>query len=555
MRPTSPKSGQIARTVNHPYMNLWKPRRGEVRSSEVGPAGEGRSAGSRLDAAGERSETGRSVVVMKFGGTSVGDASCIRKAAAIIQEASIENCVVVVVSAMSGVTDHLIEFAVKSAAGEAKRAKRILERVRKRHKRAIGALVHCRARRRRLSRKVDACLLEGERACHGVRGEMTPQAMDLISSLGERLSAPLLAAALTERGVASEAVEATEILMTDGNHGNAEPDMALTRECTEARLRPLLSRGVVPVVTGFLGATPDGVVTTLGRGGSDYSATIFGAVLDAKQITLWTDVDGVLSADPRWVAEAIAIPEICYGQAARLAFFGAKVLHPKTLRAVRNRNLPVWIRNTFASHRAGTRIDAQERRNGSGVKALATVPEAVLVEVCSGSAVETREWIQHVRAALASAAVDVYFVSRTAAESDLRIAVHGSHAVQAIAAIRKLHLPDSRSCGKAPITLDRSISVLTIVGAAAGDGSGLAKRAIDVMRRKNVGVMASAVDDSDCSFSMAVAREEMKKALVALHREFHLEAHDSKLRAGTGSECSSHGGLLEEGMLLGECGP
>src|SRR6266545_3392561 len=232
--------------------------------------------------------------VMKFGGTSVGNAECIRRVADIVARAAGEGPVVAVVSAMGGVTNRLMEAAQASTSGD--------------------------------------------------------------TSAGERLSARLLASALRESGVDATAVEAIELIVTDNHSGRAEPLMAETRERATARLEPLLAERSVPVVTGFIGATVDGKLTTLGRGGSDYSATILGAALDAKEIIIWTDVDGVLTADPRLVAEARTLQEISYNEAAELAYFGAKVLHPKTLRPVSEAGIPVWIRNSFFPQREGTKI-------------------------------------------------------------------------------------------------------------------------------------------------------------------------------------------------------
>ena len=154
----------------------------------------------------------------------------------------------------------------------------------------------------------------------------------------------------------SEAIEATELIQTDSCHGSADPRMNVTGERCKARLRPLLRRGVVPVVTGFIGATAEGVLTTLGRGGSDYSATIVGAALDADEVIIWTDVDGLMTADPRLVPDASTIAEISYREAEEMARLGAKVLHPKTLRPVTQSGIPLWIRNTFAPELAGTKI-------------------------------------------------------------------------------------------------------------------------------------------------------------------------------------------------------
>ncbi|MGA9542870.1 MAG: aspartate kinase [Candidatus Sulfotelmatobacter sp.] len=296
--------------------------------------------------------------IMKFGGTSVGDASAIERVIDIIRNASRESDVVVVVSAMSGVTNQLIDAATQSALGDRHSVATIFHALRKRHEAVVNALIHSAVERSRIQHDMDRVFQEAERLCQcamRVR-ELTPPTRDSISSLGERLSAPIVAAVLGEYAVASEAIEATALIQTDSCHGAADPHMDVTRKLCQDRLRPLVQKGVVPVVTGFIGATAEGVLTTLGRGGSDYSATILGAALDADEVTIWTDVDGLMTADPRLVPDASTIAEISYREAEEMAHLGAKVLHPKTLRAVTQSGIPLWIRNTFAPERAGTKI-------------------------------------------------------------------------------------------------------------------------------------------------------------------------------------------------------
>src|SRR5246127_3590206 len=247
------------------------------------------------------------LVVMKFGGTSVGDASCIARTAQICATAAREDSVVVVVSAMSGVTNRLIEAATFSEAGEGEKSSEHLAAIRRQHEIALDALIADAATRKKLAQRMEDILGEATRLCEGTAllRELTPRTLDLVSSLGERLSAPMVAAAISALGTPSEPIEATELIVTDGFYGGAEPIIDLTRQRCEARLRPLLQKGVVPVITGFIGASQDGALTTLGRGGSDYSATILSAALLADEAIIWTDVDGVLTAGPRIVPEAL----------------------------------------------------------------------------------------------------------------------------------------------------------------------------------------------------------------------------------------------------------
>ncbi len=325
--------------------------------------------------------------VMKFGGTSVGDASCIERVIEIIRTASREGNVAVVVSAMSGVTNRLIEAANQSKAANETAVAEIFSQLRKQHDEVATALIHSTKKRRRMQDKLHNLFAEGERLCQGtiLLRELTPRTLDAISGLGERLSAPLVAAALSEIEIASEAIDATELVVTDSFHGGAEPWIDLTRARCQGRVAPVLQAGIVPVVTGFIGASEEGVLTTLGRGGSDYSATILGAALDADEVVIWTDVPGLLTADPKLVADARTIAEISYREAAELAYFGAKVLHPKTLRPVMQRNIPVWIRNTFAVDEPGTKITPTGPLNSGGVKALAAISDASLITVAGPS--------------------------------------------------------------------------------------------------------------------------------------------------------------------------
>jgi aspartate kinase len=355
--------------------------------------------------------------VLKFGGTSVGNSAAIARVAEIIGGARRESEIVVVVSAMSGVTNQLIEAGSQAALAEqdasvAIRVADIFEDLRERHHSTIHSLIRSTARQSRLAAEIDRLLSEGAALCPAAtqRGELTPALRDAISSLGERLSAPLLAAVLVEAGLASEAIAATELIQTDSCHGAAEPVMEATRKNCAAGLRPLLRCGVVPVVTGFIAATAYGTLTTLGRGGSDYSATILAAAIAADEVTIWTDVDGMMTADPRLVPEAVTIAEISYREAAEMAHFGAKVLHPKTLAPVTECGIPLWIRNTFAPERAGTRITLQASAGAAGAKGITALrldAEVALVSVV-GSRLDSSEISAAILAALERQKVKVH---------------------------------------------------------------------------------------------------------------------------------------------------
>ena len=466
----------------------------------------------------------RPLRVMKFGGTSVGNASCIGRVVDIIRAATRDSNIVVVVSAMSGVTDRLIEVAALSESGDRQRVAAILEELSNQHEAVASALIPSTAERSHISCKMQEIFHEGDHLCQGtiLLRELTQRARDTISSLGERLSAPLVAATLADRGVASEAIDATELVVTDSFHGATEPLMEITRERCEARLRPLLDKGIVPVVTGYIGATSEGVLTTLGRGGSDYSATILGAALDANEIIIWTDVDGVLTADPHLVSGACTIPEISYREAAELAYFGAKVLHPKTLRPVMQSDIPVWIRSTFAPERSGTKITPSGSPNGGGVKALTAIGDVALITVGGPGIVGVRDVLGRTFMTTGAVRADVLLVSQSSSQNDICFVVPSAVAKRTVEALRREFAQDLAHHNVEHITLNQSAAVVAVVGEKMQGTPGIVGRIFGALGRENINIIAIAQGSSECNISFLVAKKDMKAALVTTHREFQL---------------------------------
>jgi aspartate kinase len=468
---------------------------------------------------------------MKFGGTSVGDASCIQRVAEIVRAASKESDIIVVISAMSGVTNKLIEAAVESEAGNREAAARIFTDLHQRHGAAVTAVIESDSQRKRIRQQMDELFREGERLCEATMllGELTPRARDAISSLGERLSAPLLAAVLDESGLASQSVEATELVVTDSYHGGAEPWMDLTRERSLACLEPLIRQGVVPVVTGFIGATEDGVLTTLGRGGSDYSASILGAALDADEVIIWTDVDGLLTADPRLVPDACFIPEISYREAAELAYFGAKVLHPKTLRPVMQQGIPLRIRNTFAPEKLGTKITPAGCANRGGVTALAAVTDAAMITLGGPGLVGVQDVLGRTFATATAIRSDVLLISQSSSQNDICLVVSSTHAERTLEALRHEFSHDLAHEKAEHITLDATAAIVTVVGQKVRGMAGIAGRIFAALGRENVDVLAIAHGASASNLSFVVARKDVQAAVASAHREFQLGVLASNL--------------------------
>jgi aspartokinase/homoserine dehydrogenase 1 len=470
--------------------------------------------------------------VMKFGGTSVGDASAIKKVVEIVRSAARESHVVVVVSAMSGVTNKLVAASNQAEAGDYQPVTATFAELRRQHDAAADALIHSVAERSCIRRKMEEIVQEGDRLCQGTMllGELTPRTLDAISSLGERLSAPIVAAALAECGVTSQAIEATELVVTDSCHGSADPLVDLTRERCQSRLHPLLDQGIVPVVTGFIGATTDGVLTTLGRGGSDYSATILGAALNADEVIIWTDVDGLQTADPRLVSGGRTIPEISYREAAELAYFGAKVLHPKTLRAVMQCGIPLWIRNTFASELPGTKITPAGPPSTTGVKALTAISDAAMITVGGPGLAGVQDVLGRTFRTAATVRADVLLISQASSQNDLCLVISAALGKSMVEALRHefahdlahetTHEPASESTKH--IALDLSVAMVAVVGQNMRSVPGVVGRTFGALGRENVDIVAIAQGATDCTISFVVAKNDVKAALSGIHQEFRL---------------------------------
>jgi aspartate kinase len=310
------------------------------------------------------------MIVMKFGGTSVRDVDAVLRVIGIVGREKRPR--LVVVSALAGVTDGLLDIAGLVEDGEGDEAREAVRALRRRHE-DMAALVASAGEKARLLADLDGHFDELEAIVHAlaVVEEVSPRSRDMIVSFGEITSSRIVAAALTDAGIPSESVDPRSVLVTDSEHGTAQPDVEATDERLRRDVAPLLARGVVPVLGGFVGATPTGLTTTLGRGGSDFSAALFGAGLGAEEIQIWTDVDGMLTADPRLVTGARVVPRLSFGEASELAYFGAKVLHPSTiLPAVRN-DVPVRILNSHRPEAPGTRITRSPANGAKGPTAIA----------------------------------------------------------------------------------------------------------------------------------------------------------------------------------------
>ena len=461
-------------------------------------------------------------LVMKFGGTSVGGAPAVAQAAAIVQDqAQAWERLVVIVSAMRGVTDALIQGARTAASGDGQTYASLVTDLRVKHTLAVAELLSDADERTTLLKTLDAYLDEFATFCRSVQvlGEVTPRAMDAISSLGERMNARIVAARLRQMGLRSEAVDATELIVTDRRFQQATPLMDLTRARTQARLLPLLEVGVVPVVTGFMGATEDGITTTLGRGGSDYSAAILGVALDADEVWTWTDVDGVLTTDPRIVPDARVIPVLSYSEVAELAYFGAKILHPKTISPVVERGIPLWVKNTFNPTCLGTRIVREPESTPGTVKAVSAIKGLSMVNVEGRGMMGVPGIAARTFSAVASQSASVLMISQASSEQSICFVIPTETAAGVIAAIEEeMALELSRRDIDRVWAMD-DVVIVTAIGAGMRGTPGVAARLFGALAQKQINVIAIAQGSSECSISLVVAADQATEAVRQLHSE------------------------------------
>ena len=462
--------------------------------------------------------------VLKFGGTSVGDARAITQAVSIVaDQVARDPDIIVVTSAMRGVTDLLIDSARAAAAGDRQRSRDGRLTLIGRHHDAAEALVSDLDELNRLQGDIDERVREFERLCMAVAilGELTDRGLAVISGLGERLLAPILAAAIRSRGLQAAFVDAGELIVTDDNYASAAPQMEATRAATQTRLRPLLAEHIVPVVTGFVGATVDGVPTVLGRGGSDYSAAIVGAAVDADEVQIWTDVDGVLTADPRIVPDARSLPELSYSEAAELAYFGAKVLHPKTMLPAIDRGIPITVLNTFNPMFPGTRVVGRAV-NGGTVKALTVIRGLTLITVAGRGMMGVPGIAARTFAAVAAQGTNVLMISQASSEQSICFVVPESDAAGVCAELSEAFSAEIKRRLIDGVTCEKEIVIVAVVGEGMRGTPGIAARLFGALGEHGLNVVAVAQGSSEANISLVLSAADADASVRFIHDAFGL---------------------------------
>jgi aspartokinase/homoserine dehydrogenase 1 len=460
--------------------------------------------------------------VWKFGGASLADASAVRHAVSLVR--AHRGPLVVVVSALAGVTDLLLDGARRSVAGEPEAASAAAAAFLRRHRDLAHALVPAGPARNRLLASADAQAREYREIAHAMAAlaDLSSRASDTLVARGERAASAVVAAALHAAGRRAQRVDAVDIVATDGRHGSAAPDLAATRRNARRLLLPLLKRGVTPVVPGFLGAGPDGTVTTLGRGGSDLTATLLARSLGAARVVLWKDVPGILTADPRAVADARLLPQMHHREAAEVAYFGAKVLHPRALIPLDGSAISLHVRSFVHPERPGTEVSARRTLAAYPVKALATIRGQALVTVAGKGLMGVPGMAARTFAAVHAEGLSVSTIFQSSSESSIGFTLPGAESDRAVAALERAFRDEIHAGLVDGVSARRDVAVIAVVGRGMPGTPGVAARVFSALASGRVNVIAIAQGSSELNISFVVEEGQAAEAVRRVHAAFQL---------------------------------
>lgn len=453
--------------------------------------------------------SGDQMIVMKFGGTSVGDAESIGRVAAIVRDRLREKPVVVV-SALAGVTDSLVAMAGLAAARSLSESLKLLQGVRQRHLAVLLSLVGgCEAKAAAV--ELESLFNALQELLRGVAalGELSPRTTDNILSFGEVLSSRIVAAAFVARGLVGVLVDSRHCVVTDGSHTRALPDFGATNERLRLRVKPLVGKNQVPVMAGFIGATAQGVPTTLGRGGSDFSAAIVGAGLRARRIEIWTDVEGMMTTDPRLCPQAQRIDVIGFREASELAYFGAKVLHPATLIPAVQQNIPVYILNSRNPLSKGTCVRAQAPRCRTAFRAMAVKKGVKVINVRSPRMLMAYGFLRALFDVFARHAISADLV--TTSEVSVSVTVDSNSDVNALVA-------DLKNLGS--VEVGNGKAIVCLVGENIRGRVGVAASVFGAVAAEHINVHMISQGASEINISFVVEEDDVPAVVARLHRHF-----------------------------------
>ena len=457
--------------------------------------------------------------VLKFGGTSVANAKNIQNVISILRDAMTRSPqTVIVLSAFGGITDALLDAVAQAAAGDEAYAQK-LEEVTARHLAAVKELIPVQDQSSILSMVKKQCN-DIEDICRGVflLKELTLHTKDSIISYGELLSTKIFAAALQSRGIDSIWKDAREMIVTNSEHGRAAVDFDATGERIQTFFNEI--KNSVTIVPGFIAANKKGVTTTLGRGGSDYTASILGAALHASVVEIWTDVSGMMTADPGLVSNAKVIPAISYREAMELSHFGAKVIYPRTIQPLITPGIPLWIKNTFAPADAGTRIAIDVPENGSRIRGISSIKNVALLSLEGSGMVGIPGISRKLFEALSAEKINVILITQSSSEYSICVGVEESFASLASQVINEAFDYEIQNNKVGPVSVERSLAIVAVVGDNMKNHPGISGKMFGALGRNGVNVRAIAQGSSERNISAVVSITDVRKAINVLHEEF-----------------------------------
>jgi aspartate kinase len=465
-----------------------------------------------------------SLVVMKFGGKSVGSAERMLEVAGIVGAAYSRGQVVVVVPAMAKVTDLLLAAAAAAEHADREGVAAHLAQLREIHQQCARDLRLDALAQRALAARIDARLAELEQLLVSIAAlsELTPRALDLIAAYGERLSVHLVAAALKRSGTPAEPADAARLIVTTERHSAALPLLNESSAKARPRIATMLARGDVPVVTGFIGATPAGVLTTLGRGGSDYSATILAYCIDADEVQIFTDSGGFMTADPRFVPRAETIARLSYKEAAELAHSGAGVLHPLTCAPAARKRIPLFVKGTGDPSAPGTKITGAAV-SATGPKAVTVIKDVALLGVRGRDAAGASGAAKFI-AALAAEEIRVLLIAQASSGYSISAVVPARESPRAVQTLNEAFRTELGAGGVEDVSAEDGLSLVALVGESMRGQPGIAGTCFAALGSANINIRAIAQDSLAHNLSLIVPSADLAGAVAALHDAFHLRA-------------------------------
>lgn len=475
-------------------------------------------------------------LVMKFGGTSVADGKRIKHVAKLVAGyASGGHRVVLVCSALDGVTDELVSITADARAGNEKQVGDRLKLLKARHARVLTEAVRSSAVRAKVQHHLTAAFSQLDKLALSstILKELTPRSRDGILSAGERLSNPIVWGALAEAGREGVYLTGGEAgIMTDDRFGDAAPLMEVTGFQVKEILSPMMADGKVPVVTGYIGVTQDGEVTTFGRGGSDLTATVIAASIGADEVWIWSDVDGLMTADPRTVKDAQVLSEVSYGEAGEMAVFGAKALHPRTLEPVAAKGIPVRFKNTFRPEQPGTVVTKDPKAYPDKVlKSVALVKDVAIITLSGASMVGRPGSAARIFDVIAKSGTNILMISQSVSESNISMVVNRGSMQRAVNALELSMMGEG---GLKAVQCEDDVSALAVVGRSMRGAKGIAAKVFGAVASKGINVRMIAQGSSEQNISFVVDEDDAKEAVRAVHSAFRLERINSTQSSGRG---------------------